>query len=167
MKVEKTSLKGVFKIYPPTNFQDHRGSFVETYNENLYKKNGIDANFVQDDISTSRKNVLRGLHGDQKTTKLISCLLGSIYLMVVNNDQNSDEYMKWEAFNISDINRSQILVPPKFGNGYLALTDKVIFHYKQSTYYNREGQFAIGWNDKKFNFWWPIKNPILSRRDDL
>ena len=87
--------------------------------------------------------------------------------MVVNNDKNSDQYMKWESFVLSDINREQILVPPNFGNGYLALSETVIFHYKQSTYYNREGQFTISWKDPKYNFWWPIQNPILSKRDDL
>ena len=93
MKVEKTTLKGVLKISPPTNFEDHRGTFIEIYNEKLYKENGINTDFVQEDISTSRKNVLRGLHGDTTTTKLISCLYGKIFLMVVNNDKNSDQYM--------------------------------------------------------------------------
>ena len=167
MKVEKSTLKGVLKISPPPNFEDHRGTFIEIYNEKLYKENGINTDFVQEDISTSRKNVLRGLDGDTTTTKLISCLYGKIFLMVVNNDKNSDQYMKWESFVLSDINREQILVPPNFWNGYLALSETVIFHYKQSTYYNREGQFTIIWKDPKYNFWWPIQNPILSKRDDL
>ena len=83
----------------------------------------------------------------------------------VNNDKNSSQYMKWEAFTLSESNRHQILVPPKFGNGHLVLSEKAIFHYKQSTYYNRDGQFTILWDDPDWKFWWPSKNPILSMRD--
>jgi dTDP-4-dehydrorhamnose 3,5-epimerase len=85
--------------------------------------------------------------------------------VVVNNDKNSSQYMKWEAFTLSESNRHQILVPPKFGNGHLVLSEKAIFHYKQSTYYNRDGQFTILWDDPDWKFWWPSKNPILSMRD--
>lgn len=165
LEIRDTSLKGVKLIVPPTIFEDFRGSYVETYNRDLYKTGGITQNFIQDDISTSTKGVLRGIHGDQQTTKLVSCLHGSFYLVVVNNDKNSDEYGKWESFTISDQNRLQVLIPPKFGNGHLVLSETAIFHYKQTTAYNRESQFTIMWNDPNHNIWWPIKNPILSRRD--
>lgn len=165
MEVKKTDLEGVLLIYPPTVFKDFRGEYVETYNKDLYHKNGIDINFIQDDISYSKKNVLRGIHGDQKTWKLISCLFGEFYLMVVNNDPNSKQYMKSISFILSDKNRYQVLVPPKFGNGHLVLSDECIFHYKQSTYYDREGQFTILWNDLKYNLDWPSSKPILSERD--
>ena len=86
--------------------------------------------------------------------------------MVVNNDKNSPQYRKWQGFTLSDTNRHQILVPPRFGNGHVVLTEKAIFHYKQNTYYNPQGQFTIIWNDPQYGMWWPIKNPILSRRDE-
>jgi dTDP-4-dehydrorhamnose 3,5-epimerase len=165
MKIEQTYLAGVLKITPPTIFEDFRGAYVETYNRTLYREAGIECEFIQDDISTSRKNVLRGIHGDLKTWKLISCLYGSFYLVVVNNDSNSTQYKKWESFTLSAENRQQILVPPKFGNGHLVLTDTAIFHYKQNTEYDRSGQFTVLWNDPNFGIWWPIKEPILSRRD--
>jgi dTDP-4-dehydrorhamnose 3,5-epimerase len=165
MKVEKTNLDGVLIIDPPTNFQDFRGSYVEIYNEKLYKNYGIVQDFIQDDISTSRHNVLRGIHGDSTTSKLVSCLFGAFYLVVVNNDSSSPQYKKWEAFHLSDVNRKQILIPPKFGNGHLVLSDLAIFNYKQTTEYNREGQFTIKWDDPEYNIWWPIKSPILSERD--
>ena len=85
--------------------------------------------------------------------------------MVVNNDESSDEFGKWESFTISDQNRLQVLIPPKFGNGHLVLSETAIFHYKQTTAYNRESQFTIMWDEPNYNIWWPIKNPILSRRD--
>ena len=164
--VETTSLAGVKLIHPSTNFEDFRGSYVEIYNRELFQNAGINEDFIQDDISTSTKNVLRGIHGDQETTKLVSCLHGAFYLIVVNQDKDSPEFGKWESFTLSDKNRLQVLIPPKFGNGHLVLSESAIFHYKQTTNYNRASQFTILWNDPKFNFWWPVKNPILSRRDE-
>lgn len=164
--VETTSLTGVKLIHPSTNFEDFRGSYVEVYNRELFLNAGINEDFIQDDISTSSKYVLRGIHGDQETAKLVSCLYGSFYLIVVNQDKDSPEFGKWESFTLSDKNRLQVLIPPKFGNGHLVLSDTAIFHYKQTTNYNRASQFTILWNDPKFNFWWPVKYPILSRRDE-
>jgi dTDP-4-dehydrorhamnose 3,5-epimerase len=166
MKIEKTKLDGVQLIKLDT-FEDFRGQYIETYNEQEYNKSGINIAFKQDDISISNRNVLRGIHGDSDTWKLISCHQGSFYLVVVNNDPNSSQYRKWQGFTLSDVNRYQILVPPKFGNGHLVLSDKAIFHYKQNTYYNPAGQFTIIWNDPEFGIWWPIKNPIVSRRDEV
>lgn len=166
LAVETTSLTGVKLIHPSTNFEDFRGSYVEVYNRELFLNAGINEDFIQDDISTSSKNVLRGIHGDQETAKLVSCLHGSFYLIVVNQDKDSPEFGKWESFTLSDKNRLQVLIPPKFGNGHLVLSETAIFHYKQTTNYNRASQFTILWNDPKFDFWWPVKNPILSRRDE-
>ncbi len=166
MEVSKTKLDGVLLIKPPTIFEDSRGTYVETYNEKLYIEAGIGIRFVQDDISVSSRNVLRGIHGDGETWKLISCLYGKFYLVVVNWDDTSPQFGKWESFVLSDQNRLQVLVPPKFGNGHLVLSELAMFHYKQSTYYNRATQFTLLWNDPKLNIWWPIKNPILSKRDE-
>ena len=166
MKIEKTKLKGVLKITLEA-FEDHRGYYIETYNEDIYKENGINIKFIQDDISVSKKNVLRGIHGDQETWKLISCFEGEFYLVVVNNDENTPQHKQWDSFILSEQNRIQILVPPRFGNGHLVLSERTIFHYKQSTYYNPKGQFTIRWNDPEYNIWWPTNNPILSRRDEI
>ncbi|MGA8849127.1 MAG: dTDP-4-dehydrorhamnose 3,5-epimerase family protein [Dehalococcoidia bacterium] len=166
MEVSKTKLDGVLLIKPPTIFEDFRGTYVEIYNEKLYTEAGITVKFVQDDISVSSRNVLRGIHGDGKTWKLISCLYGKFYLVVVNWDEASPQFGRWESFVLSDQNRWQVLVPAKFGNGHLVLSELAIFHYKQSSYYNRASQFTILWNDPKLNIWWPIKNPIVSRRDE-
>jgi len=165
VKVEKSALDGVLLITPPTLFEDWRGEYVETYNEQLYREHGIDVRFLQDDISVSDRHVLRGLHGDATTWKLISCLHGKFYLVVVNNDPDSSQYRKWTSFVLSDTNRKQVLIPPKFGNGHLVLSDKAIFHYKQNTYYDRAGQFTLLWNDPDLGLWWPVSNPLVSRRD--
>ena len=166
MEVSKTKLDGVLLIKPPTISEDFRGTYIEIYNEKIYREAGVKVKFVQDDISVSSRNVLRGIHGDSDTWKLISCLYGKFYLVVVNWDDTSPQFGKWESLVLSDQNRLQVLVPPKFGNGHLVLSELAIFHYKQSTYYNRAGQFTLLWNDPKINVWWPVKNPIVSRRDE-
>lgn len=166
IRVSKTKLEGVLKI-EPEKFEDFRGQYVETYNRELYREQGITIDFVQDDISISRKHVLRGIHGDAETWKLISCMYGTFYLIVVNCDKESPGFGMWEAFTLSDANRMQILVPPKFGNGHVVMSDMAIFHYKQNTYYNPKGQFTYMWNDINLNLWWPIKNPIISQRDEF
>lgn len=172
MKIEKTKLEGVLLITPelfPDGgkeiFADHRGIFIEIYNEFKYKSSDIDVHFVEDDISISTKNVLRGIHGNSETWKLISCLQGKLFFVVVNCDKKSDKFGTWESFNLNDSNHSRILVPPKHGNGYVALTDTVMIHYKQSSYYNPTEQFTYRWNDPKFGIPWPVKDPILTPRD--
>ena len=156
MKIEQAQLEGVLIIHPEV-FEDYRGEYVMLHSEKLFP----DYHFVEDDISVSYKNVLRGIHGDNQTAKLISCLYGRLYLVVVNWDKDSPQCGEWQAFTLSDKNRLQILVPPKFGNGHLVLSDVAIFHYKQTQYYNKEGQFTIPWRHAS----WPIENPILSERD--
>jgi len=163
--VEKTKLDGVLLIKPET-FEDFRGTYTETYNKALYYQNGIAVDFIQDDYSTSVKGVLRGLHGDAETHKLIDCMRGSFFFVVVNCDEKSPQFGKWQSFTLSETNRHQVLVPPKFANGHLALTDNIIFHYKQSTYYDAKSQFSIRYDDPRFRIWWPNKNPILSQRDE-
>ena len=163
--IERTELDGVLLI-TPGSFEDHRGYYVETYNEKLYREHGITIPFVQDDISVSSRNVLRGIHGDSETWKLISCLYGKFYFVVVNNDPASPQYRKWQSFTLSDTNRKQVLVPPMFGNGHLALSETTLFHYKQNTYYNPAGQFTIRYDDPAYGIWWPVAQPILSRRDE-
>lgn len=178
MKIQKAKLEGilVFKLDP---YEDFRGEYVELFNEDLYLREikktlngtiyekGVNKlKFVEDDISTGTRGVLKGIHGDSKTWKLVQCLFGKFYLVVINNNPKSKDYNKWEAFTLSDKNRLQVLIPPLYGNGHQVLSGYDIYHYKQSSYYDPKNQFTIKWNDPKFNIWWPIKNPILSQRDE-
>jgi dTDP-4-dehydrorhamnose 3,5-epimerase len=165
MEVTPTDLDGV-QLIKPSIFEDFRGEYVETYNQDEYREKGIACNFIQDDISISSQNVLRGIHGDAETWKLISCMFGKFYFVVVNCDVESPNFGKWQSFTLSDKNRWQVLVPPKYGNGHLVMSSMTIFHYKQTTYYNPKGQFTYAWNDPRLNIWWPVKNPIVSRRDE-
>lgn len=163
-RVEKTSLDGVFLIKPFAH-EDQRGNFYETYNEKEYQAAGLDAKFVQDDISVSRKGVLKGMHGDAGTCKLVQCVYGSVYAVIVNCDENSASFGQWQSFILSADNKYQLYIPPMYGNGYYVITDLAVYAYKQSTYYGEYAQFTYKWNDERFQIQWPAENPILSERD--
>ena len=163
MKIRQTKLKGVYKI-EISKFVDFRGEYIESYNLKKFLK-FKKIKFIQDDFSISKKNVLRGFHGDNKTWKLVSCVHGSFDLVVLNYNRLSNQYLKTVKFKLSVRKYEQILIPPKFGNAHLVKSKKAIFHYKQSTYYNRTGQFTIKWNDPRLKVKWSIKKPILSERD--
>ena len=135
MKVEETKLDGVLLV-KLLGFEDHRGEYVELYNRQKYQAEGMGVDFVEDDMSIATRGVIKGIHGDPVTWKLISCLHGKFYLVVINYDKESSQFGKWEGFVLSESNKHQVLVPPKFGNGHLCLSEKSIFHYKQSVSYS-------------------------------
>tara|TARA_R100001530_G_scaffold1886_1_gene3239 strand:- start:15989 stop:16558 length:570 start_codon:yes stop_codon:yes gene_type:complete len=167
MKVLKTKLEGVKKIILDP-FVDYRGEYVEIYNLNGWENTANYVKFVQDDISVSRKNVIRGIHGDKDTWKLVSCLHGEFYLVVVDCDVQSNKFAFWEGFIMSDKRREQILIPPLYGNAHLVMSDSAIFHYKQSSYYQgQENQFTYHFDEPLFNIKWPVRREdvILSKRD--
>jgi dTDP-4-dehydrorhamnose 3,5-epimerase len=151
------------KIYQPDSFEDYRG---ELYT--LFKQEEHELVFNHDKVSVSRQNVLRGMHGDSKSWKLITCLSGIVYLVVIDNRPESPNYLKWDSIVLSETNRKQVLVPPMFANGHLVLSDTAVFFYKWSypgEYPDVKDQFTLKWNDPKVNVHWPIDNPILSKRD--
>ncbi len=165
IEISQSTLPGVLKIKRKIT-TDHRGHYGEIYNRQVYFANGITVEFVEQDCSSSRQNVLRGLHGDSKTWKLITCLYGEIYLVVLNYNPASEHFGKWEAFTLTSENQLQILVPPRHCNGHLIVSEHALFHYNQSEYYSGpEIQNVICWNDPRFNIKWPTQNPILSKRD--
>lgn len=164
--VHKTDFSEVLLVQPSI-FEDHRGTFVETYNVKDYLKHGINVEFVRDDISTSSRHVLRGIHYDNKTWKLIQCLYGRFYFVVVDMREESSQYLKWQSFILSGNNQTQILVPPGFGNGHLVLSDHCIFHYKMSEYYDPDNEKILRWDDPRADIFWPIKNPQLSYKDSV
>lgn len=165
--VKKTTLEGVRIIRGTDLFRDLRGVYRELYCKKEYRKKGIGLEFVSHTMSQSKRHVLRGIHGDTKNWKLISCISGSFCLVVVNNMPGSKQYRQWEMFTLTEDENTQILVPPRFGNGHLILSTTAIFHYLQSNYYvGQKNQFTIRWDDPKFGIPWPIhRRPILSARD--
>lgn len=151
------------KVNQPDSFEDFRG---ELYT--LFKQEDSDLVFNHDKVSVSRKHVLRGLHGDSKSWKLITCLAGEVMLVVVDNRESSPNYLKWDSIILTDKNRKSVLVPPMFANGHLVLSETATFFYKWSypgKYPDVDDQFTLKWNDPFLNIHWPISNPLLSKRD--
>ena len=151
------------KIHQSDSFEDFRG---ELYT--LFKQEESDLIFNHDKVSISRKHVLRGMHGDSKSWKLITCLSGEVYLVVIDNRPESVNYLKWDSIILSSKNKKSILIPPMFANGHLVLSDEATFFYKWSypgEYPDVKDQFTLKWNDPNINIFWPIENPILSKRD--
>lgn len=170
MKIERSKNLPEVIVVTPDVFHDFRGKYVETFNEKEYSVLvGYDnkpLKFVQDDVSVSRQNVLRGLHGDFKTWKLIQCLKGSIFVAVVDMREDSPNYLKHDTFSVSEDDRRQVLVPAGFANGHLCLSEQCIFSYKQTTYYEGQGkQFTVRYDDPSVNIIWPTENVLLSQRD--
>ena len=153
------------KVITSDNYADKRGLIWTSW-----KKNNLDLNFEHDKFSFSKKNVLRGLHYDNKTWKLISCPYGKIFFVVVNCNSSSKDYLKYKSWILDQKKNIQILVPPMYANGHLCLSDSCLFHYKLSykgKYFDIDKQKVIKWDDSRVNIKWPIKSkPIMSKRDE-
>jgi dTDP-4-dehydrorhamnose 3,5-epimerase len=161
--VDKTELEGV-KLNTTDRFEDSRGKLGGVYDEQLYFNAGLTAKFIYDMVSYSHNNVLRGIHGDSETTKLVQCLSGEVYSVILNCDKYSPDFGKWQGFYLSDENCHQLYIPPLFGCSYYVVSDDAVFHYKMSKAHS-DNQFTYRWNDPFFNISWPTQNPILSERD--
>ena len=151
------------KIYHPDVFEDFRGELFT-----LFKQEESDLVFNHDKVSISKQYVLRGLHGDSRSWKLITCLAGEVYLVVVDNRPESPNYLKWDWIILDDRTRKQVLTPPQFAIGFLVLSDQAMLHYKwayEGEYADIDVQFTLKWDDPKINIYWPIDNPILQKRD--
>mgnify|MGYP003112327193 CR=1 FL=1 len=163
IKTTKSKILPEVKIFKPEPWFDYRGEMWTFWEQSMDTPTEKISKFTR-----SRKNVLRGLHGDKVTTKHITCVWGEIYLVVVDNRPDSKTYREWDSFIISERNHLSVLVPAGFLNGHLCLTDECLFHYTQSypdKYVDWEEQDTVKWNDENLNIDWPIKNPILNWRD--
>ena len=150
-------------IFKPDVFTDYRGDLWT-----LWKKEELELDFNHDKVSTSRQHVLRGIHGDFKSWKLITCLFGELYFVMVDNRPDSPTYLQWESMILNDRTRQQVLLPPGVGNGFLVLSEESVFHYKwaySGDYPDVEEQFTLKWNSSALNIDWPIDTPILQMRD--
>lgn len=143
---------------------DSRGFFKEVFRENEYLKIAK-APFVQENISFSSRNVLRGLHYDPPMAKLVQVIYGRTFHVIVDLRPGSPTYLKWESFDLSGDTHTQVFVPAGFANGFYVVSDVAYVHYKQTTYYNPETERILRWNDSAIGVKWPTDNPILSERD--
>ena len=165
----ETKIKGVYIIDVKT-FGDNRGYFMETYKESDFKAAGLDYNFVQDNQSSSRKGVLRGLHF-QKThpqAKLVRVLKGEVFDVAVDLRKGSETYGQWVGALLSDENHRQFMIPRGFAHGFLVLSDYAEFTYKCDDVYHPEDEGGIMWDDPAIGIEWPDAGEIiLSEKDKV
>ncbi len=166
MNVIRCRLAGLLVIEPKV-FGDARGFFLETWNQRRYRQAGLDADFVQDNLSFSRRGILRGLHCQNPNPqgKLVSVLQGAVYDVAVDLRQNSPTFGQWEATELSEENKRQFFIPPGFAHGFLVLSETALFHYKCTEFYSPKDELTVQWNDPDIGIKWPIKEPILSEKD--
>ncbi len=165
----ETKIKGVYIIDVKT-YGDNRGYFMETYKESDFKEAGLDYNFVQDNQSSSRKGVLRGLHF-QKThpqAKLVRVLKGEVFDVAVDLRKGSPTYGQWVGAVLSEENKRQFMIPRGFAHGFVVMSDYAEFAYKCDDLYHPEDEGGIMWNDPVIGIEWPeVGEIILSEKDKL
>src|SRR6267143_5047632 len=161
MKITQTNLPGLVLIQPKV-FADARGYFLESYNKEIFYKNGRKEEFLQDNQSLSQKNVLRGLHFQtppHAQAKLVRVITGSVLDVAVDIRKNSPSYGKYFAEILSEKEKNMMFIPEGFAHGFLVLEDNTIFSYKCSRVYNKESEDGILWNDESIGINWGIKDP--------
>jgi dTDP-4-dehydrorhamnose 3,5-epimerase len=168
MKIIPTAIPAVLLIQPQV-FQDERGFFFEAYNSQKFTdKLGIKVNFVQDNHSLSKQNVLRGLHYQliQPQGKLVRVVVGTIFDVALDITKSSPTFGQWVGYELSAENKYQLWIPPGFAHGFLVLSDTAEVIYKTTDYYAPQGDRTIIWNDPDLAIDWPLKTkPILSAKD--
>lgn len=166
MKIIATELPGVMIIEPDV-FRDDRGFFMESYHRARYEEMGIKAWFVQDNLSYSRRGVLRGLHYQYPHSqgKLVYVLRGEVFDVAVDIRMGSPYFGRWIGVILSDANKRQLYIPEGFAHGFAVLSDEAIFAYKCTDFYYPEDEGGIIWNDPDLGIEWPVVAPVLSPKD--
>ena len=169
MKITKTEIEDLI-IIEPEIFRDQRGYFYEGYNKDVYFKNGIKTEFVQDNYSFSNKGTLRGLHyqlGKYSQAKLVQVLSGKVLDIAVDLRKNSDTFGKWSSIELSGENRRQFFIPKGFAHGFFVISDSAEFFYKCDNLYNSKSERSIKYNDYNLKINWKIEEFLKSSSDLL
>jgi len=166
MNVIKTELDEVL-IIEPRIFSDSRGFFFESYNKSRYEAEVVDKDFVQDNISVSKKNVLRGLHYqlEQPQGKLVSVLEGEVFDVAVDIRKGSPTFGQWTGVVLSAENRRQLYVPENFAHGFCVMSNTAIFNYKCTAGYKPDDEHTLHYADSSIGINWPCESPKLSDKD--
>ena len=172
MRVKETPLKDCY-IIEPTLFEDNRGYFYEKFNEKKFEElTGMNGHFVQDNISKSSYGVLRGLHlqkGEYAQAKLVSCVEGKVWDIAVDLREDSPTFGKWFGVELTDENKLQFYIPRGFAHGFVVLSETAVFSYKCDSFYCKEAEGGVIWNDENLQIDWkiPISEVILSEKDKV
>ena len=167
MKVIETPLKGCYEILPKI-FEDSRGRLVKIFHNELFLEHNFEAEFAEEYYSTSKLNVIRGLHFQlppHDHIKCVTCIRGRLFDVVIDLRKESKTYKQHFSIELDAEKGNMLYIPKGFAHGFCALTQDVIFLNKTSTVYNPESDSGIHWNSCNIN--WPVENPILSEKDRL
>ena len=166
MKVKETEIEGVL-IVEPAVFEDKRGYFMETYHRQRYDQQGINVDFVQDNVSYSKKGILRGLHYQypSEQAKLVYVLKGEVFDVAVDIRQESPAFGKVTSVILSEQNNRQFFIPKGFAHGFCVLSATAVVSYKCSDFFNPKDEGGILWSDPDLKINWSIKAPLLSEKD--
>jgi len=166
MQILKTSLPGTLIIEPQV-FSDARGFFVETWNRERYAAVGPDVDFVQDNLSSSQRGTLRGLHfqNPRAQGKLVSVLIGEVYDVAVDVRHGSSTFGRWVGVRLSADSKRQFYVPPGFAHGFCVTSETALIAYKCTDLYAPKFEGCVRWNDPELGIEWPVSLPLLSERD--
>ncbi len=168
MKVTETKLQGAL-VFEPQVFGDARGFFMETWNYQRYKEAGLDVKFVQSNLSKSAKGVLRGLHFQNPNPqgKLVQILTGEVFDVAVDIRVGSATFGQWHGEILSGDNNKQFYIPQGFAHGFCVLSETAIFSYMCTNVYDPQNDYSLLWNDPELAIDWPIKEPLLSKKDKV
>jgi len=167
MKKIKTTIDGLYKIKYEA-YKDSRGYFFESWNKNKLIELDINIDFLQDNISISKKNVIRGLHFQKdpfSQAKLVQVLRGKVIDVIVDLRKDSKTFKKHEKIILKENDNMMVLIPKGCAHGFISLENETIFSYKCSEYYNNKSEFTLTWNDTEIGVNWGIDNPIISEKD--
>lgn len=166
MKVISAPIPGAYVLEPQV-FGDKRGFFFESYSQQRYQQNGIDANFTQDNVSFSSRGVLRGLHYQKPyaQAKLVQVLQGEVFDVAVDLRVGSPAFGKWYGVHLTAESHNQFYVPQGCAHGFVVLSETALFSYKCDDYYHHECEGGIIWNDPDVGIQWPITDVLLSDKD--
>ena len=170
MKIISLAIPDV-KLIEPDVFGDNRGFFMETYRADLFKEAGIPTNFVQDNMSSSRKGVLRGLHFQKNPYsqgKLVRVVRGEVFDVAVDLRKGSPYFGKWVGDLLSEENKKSLYVPQGFAHGFCVVSDEAVFHYKCTEFYHPEAEGGLRYDDPTVNVEWPLPDlpKITSPKDE-
>jgi dTDP-4-dehydrorhamnose 3,5-epimerase len=168
MKIQTCGLEGLL-IIEPSVFGDARGFFMETWNQGAYRQHGLASDFVQDNLSLSRRGALRGLHfqNPHPQGKLLQVLHGEVFDVAVDIRRSSPTFSQWHGLVLSAENKRQFYVPPGFAHGFAVLSDTALFHYKCTEFYSPNDEAGLRWDDPDIGIRWPLNEPLLSPRDAM
>jgi dTDP-4-dehydrorhamnose 3,5-epimerase len=154
-------------VIEPKVFGDARGYFLETWNQQRYRDAGLDWSFVQDNISFSRRGILRGLHfqNPKGQGKLVYALQGEVFDVAVDLRKSSPTFGRWHGLTLSAENKRQFFVPAGFAHGFAVLSETAMFAYKCTEFYNPQNEMSLLWNDPEVGVQWPLEAPQLSEKD--